>query len=173
MAVQIFCGAVLFPLGREADFHRMADRELKKLSRAELIDIIYALKEREDDLSAQVAALEEKLAQREIQISRAGSIAEAALAINRVFEQAQAAAEDYLLSVRAGAAAGTLIPEEKKPEPVEDLPAPVSDPGTESDPLPESIRVPKPEKKTELARRRFEDRLSGLVKRTGKGREKV
>ena len=173
MAVQLFCGAVLFPLGREADFHRMADRELKKLSRAELIDIIYALKEREDDLSAQVAALEEKLAQREIQISRAGSIAEAALAINRVFEQAQAAAEDYLLSVRAGAAAGTLIPEEKKPEPVEDLPAPVSDPGTESDPLPESIRVPKPEKKTELARRRFEDRLSGLVKRTGKGREQV
>ena len=173
MAVQIFCGAVLFPLGREADFHRMADRELKKLSRAELIDIIYALKEREDDLSAQVAALEEKLAQREIQISRAGSIAEAALAINRVFEQAQAAAEDYLLSVRAGAAAGTLIPEEQKPEPVEDLPAPVSDPGTESDPLPESIRVPKPEKKTELARRRFEDRLSGLVKRTGKGREQV
>ena len=173
MAVQIFCGAVLFPLGREADFHRMADRELKKLSRAELIDIIYALKEREDDLSAQVAALEEKLAQREIQISRAGSIAEAALAINRVFEHAQAAAEDYLLSVRAGAAAGTLIPEEKKPEPVEDLPAPVSDPGTESDPLPESIRVPKPEKKTELARRRFEDRLSGLVKRTGKGREQV
>ena len=119
----------------------MADRELKKLSRAELIDIIYALKEREEDLSAQVAALEERLAQREIQISRAGSIAEAALAINRVFEQAQAAAEDYLLSVRAGAAAGTLIPEEKKPEPVEDLPAPVSDPGTESDPLPESIRV--------------------------------
>ena len=173
MAVQIFCGAVLFPLGREADFHRMADREPKKLSRAELIDIIYALKEREDDLSAQVAALEEKLAQREIQISRAGSIAEAALAINRVFEQAQAAAEDYLLSVRAGAAAGTLIPEEKKPEPVEDLPAPVSDPGTESDPLPESIRVPKAEKKTELARRRFEDRLSGLVKRTGKGREQV
>ena len=56
MAVQIFCGAVLFPLGREADFHRMADRELKKLSRAELIDIIYALKEREDDLSARVAA---------------------------------------------------------------------------------------------------------------------
>ena len=173
MAVQMVLRAVLFPLGKEADFRCMADRELKKLSRAELIDIIYALKEREEDLSAQVAALEERLAQREIQISRAGSIAEAALAINRVFEQAQAAAEDYLISVRAGAAAGTLIPEEKKPEPVLAPPAPVSDPGTESDPLPESIRVPKPEKKTELARRRFEDRLSGLVKRTGKGREQV
>lgn len=151
----------------------MADRELKKLSRAELIDIIYALKEREEDLSAQVAALEERLAQREIQISRAGSIAEAALAINRVFEQAQAAAEDYLISVRAGAAAGTLIPEEKKPEPVLDPPAPVSDPGTESNPLPEPNWVPKPEKKTELARRRFEDRLSGLVKRSEKGRKQV
>ena len=145
----------------------MADRELKKLSRAELIDIIYALKEREEDLSAQVAALEERLAQREIQISRAGSIAEAALAINRVFEQAQAAAEDYLISVRAGAAAGTLIPEEKKPEPVMDPPAPVLNPGTESN------WVPKPEKKTELARRRFEDRLSGLVKRSEKGRKQV
>ena len=52
----------------------MADRELKKLSRAELIDIIYALKEREEDLSAQVAALEERLAQREIQISRAAPL---------------------------------------------------------------------------------------------------
>ena len=173
MAVQMILRGRFVSSGKGADFRCMADRELKKLSRAELIDIIYALKEREEDLSAQVAALEERLAQREIQISRAGSIAEAALAINRVFEQAQAAAEDYLISVRAGAAAGTLIPEEKKPEPVEDLPAPVSDPGTESDPLPESIRVPKPEKKTELARRRFEDRLSGLVKRTGKGREQV
>ena len=151
----------------------MADRELKKLSRAELIDIIYALKEREEDLSAQVAALEERLAQREIQISRAGSIAEAALALHRVFEQAQAAAEDYLISVRAGAAAGTLIPEEKKPEPVLDPPAPVLNPGTESNPLPESNWVPKPEKKTELARRRFEDRLSGLVKRSEKGRKQV
>ena len=151
----------------------MADRELKKLSRAELIDIIYALKEREEDLSAQVAALEERLAQREIQISRAGSIAEAALAINRVFEQAQAAAEDYLISVRAGAAAGTLIPEEKKPEPVLDPPAPVLNPVAESQPAPEPNWVPKPEKKTELARRRFEDRLSGLVKRSEKGRKQV
>lgn len=151
----------------------MADRELKKLSRAELIDIIYALKEREEDLSAQVAALEERLAQREIQISRAGSIAEAALAINRVFEQAQAAAEDYLISVRAGAAAGTLIPEEKKPEPVLAPPAPVLNPVAESQPAPESLRVSKREHKSEDARRRFEDRLSGLVKRSEKGRKQV
>ena len=151
----------------------MADRELKKLSRAELIDIIYALKEREEDLSAQVAALEERLAQREIQISRAGSIAEAALAINRVFEQAQAAAEDYLISVRAGAAAGTLIPEEKKPEPVLDPPAPVLNPVAESQSASEPLRVSKREHKSEDARRRFEDRLSGLVKRSEKGRKQV
>lgn len=151
----------------------MADRELKKLSRAELIDIIYALKEREEDLSAQVAALEERLAQREIQISRAGSIAEAALAINRVFEQAHAAAEDYLISVRAGAAAGTLIPEEKKPEPVLDPPAPVLNPVAESQPATEPLRVSKREHKSEDARRRFEDRLSGLVKRSEKGRKQV
>lgn len=165
----------------------MADRELKKLSRAELIDIIYALKEREEDLSTQVASLQEKLADREIQMSRAGSIAEAALAINRVFEQAQAAADDYLNSVRAGAAAGTLIPEEKKPEPVVNPSSPhsesnpCSEPNSVSEtnfiplpkPIPESIRVPKTEKKPELARRRFEDRLSGLVKRVEKGRKQL
>ena len=165
----------------------MADRELKKLSRAELIDIIYALKEREEDLSAQVTSLQEKLAQREIQLSRAGSIAEAALAINRVFEQAQAAADDYLNSVRAGVAAGTVLPEEKKPEPVEKpsvphpelnpspepKPVPPSKPIPEAKPVPKGIRVPKPEKKPELARRRFEDRLSGLVKRVEKGRKQL
>ena len=80
---------------------------------------------------------------------------------------------DYSISVRAGAAAGTLIPEEKKPEPVLDPPAPVLNPVAESQPAPEPLRVSKREHKSEDARRRFEDRLSGLVKRSEKGRKQV
>lgn len=43
---------------------------------------------------------EQKLREREIRIANAGSIADAALALNGVFEAAQKAAEDYLRSVR-------------------------------------------------------------------------
>ena len=38
----------------------MADRELRRMHRAELIEIIYALKQSEDQLKAQNAALTEK-----------------------------------------------------------------------------------------------------------------
>jgi len=44
---------------------------------------------------------EQKLREREIHISEAGSIAEAALAVNGIFEAAQQAADDYLRSVKA------------------------------------------------------------------------
>ena len=53
----------------------MTNKELRKLSRAELIDILFEL---------------------QTQITEAGSIAEAALRLNGVFEAAQAAADQYV-----------------------------------------------------------------------------
>ncbi len=79
----------------------MADRELRRMHRAELIEIIYALKQREDQLTKENAALTAQLQDRQIRLSEAGSIAQAALELNRLFEAAQAAADDYLLSVKA------------------------------------------------------------------------
>lgn len=79
----------------------MAERELRRMSRTELIEIIYALKQHEEELEQQNAALEQKLADRTLRLERAGSIAEAALALNHVFEDAQAAADAYLASVKA------------------------------------------------------------------------
>lgn len=76
-------------------------KELRKMSRTELIEIIYALKTREEQLEQSKAALEEHLRQRVIQVEESGSIAEAAIGINQVFAAAQAAADDYLLSIRA------------------------------------------------------------------------
>ena len=78
----------------------MADRELRRMRRAELIEIIYALKQSEDQLKEENAALTAQLQDRQIHIENAGSIAQAALELNRVFEAAQAAADDYLHSVQ-------------------------------------------------------------------------
>lgn len=78
-----------------------AVKELRKMRRSELIEIIYALETREAQLEQEKEALEDKLRQREILIEQSGSIAEAALGLNQVFAAAQAAADDYLASIRA------------------------------------------------------------------------
>lgn len=79
----------------------MPDRELRRMSRTELVEIIFALKQSEDQLKAENAALTAKLEDRQLHIQNAGSIAQAALELNKVFEAAQAAADEYLASVRA------------------------------------------------------------------------
>ena len=77
----------------------MAERELRRMNRMELIEIIYALKQHEEELEQQNAKLRRQLADRTLRL--VGSIAEAALSMNRVFEAAQAAADQYLESVKA------------------------------------------------------------------------
>jgi len=79
----------------------MTDKELKRLGRAELIDIMFELQRRCDEYDAEIDALKSELEEKEICISKAGSIAEAALQLNGVFEAAQAAANQYLASIRA------------------------------------------------------------------------
>lgn len=84
----------------------MAEKELRRMSRPELIEIIYALKSNEESLQKKNAHLD-----RTIQISEAGSIAEAALQLNDIFSTAQAAADDYLTSIKA---ANVSMEEEQK-----------------------------------------------------------
>lgn len=79
----------------------MTDKELRHLSRVELIDIIYEQQKQLEAEKAVSARLKKKLNEKRLRISEAGSIAEAALKINGVFESAQAAADQYLASVRA------------------------------------------------------------------------
>ncbi len=94
----------------------MTDAQLRRLSRRDLIDIIFELKKREMQLQQQLEEANKALEDRQIRIEQAGSIAQAALALNRVFEAAQAAADDYLRSVRGGVPedVDTLLAETKK-----------------------------------------------------------
>ncbi len=79
----------------------MADKELRRMNRTELIGIIYTLQQEQEILEQEKSKLESQLQEREIRLESAGSIAEAALSLNNVFDDAQKAAEQYLLSLRA------------------------------------------------------------------------
>ena len=74
----------------------MISKELKKLSRRELVDIIYQLKKNEQQKQDEIAALEEALQEKRIRVSVAGSIAEAAADITQIFSTAQQTADLYL-----------------------------------------------------------------------------
>lgn len=85
----------------------MTKKELRKLSRAELLELLIGQ-------TKEVSALEEKLAQmqqendqlsaqladRQIVMQEAGSIAEASLRLNGVFDTAEKAAQEYLENIR-------------------------------------------------------------------------
>ena len=73
----------------------MVEKELKKLSRRELLEILIMQSKRVEKLEAQLAEANRKLEDRRIRLESVGSIAEAALALNNVFEAAQRAAEQY------------------------------------------------------------------------------
>ena len=79
----------------------MTEREVKKLSRAQLIDIIYQLQLQIEKLNEEKQELEKELADKRLRLSTAGNIAEAALEINDCFRSAQNAAEQYLNEIKA------------------------------------------------------------------------
>ena len=76
------------------------ERELKQLTRAELVEILYAQQKENEALKAENTKLRALLDERELHISTAGSIAEAAMQVNHVYETAQEAADQYLCSIR-------------------------------------------------------------------------
>lgn len=78
----------------------MTDKELHKLSRRELLEMLLTQSKEVDRLKDRVQELEEALESRRIEIEKAGSIAEASLKLNGVFEAAEQAAEQYLENIR-------------------------------------------------------------------------
>ncbi len=79
----------------------MTDKELKRMSRAALLELLIEQMEENEKLKAELQQAQAQLSSREIQISEAGSIAEAALKLNGVFVAAENAAKQYVENVRA------------------------------------------------------------------------
>lgn len=85
----------------------MDKRDLSKLKRSELLEIMLAQSEEIDRLRAELAQKDQQLQDRQIAIANAGSIAEAALSVTKVFDEAQKAADLYLDNVRRMAGVGS------------------------------------------------------------------
>ena len=101
----------------------MTDKDLKRLRRDELLEMLIAQSKRTEQLERELDEARAALQSRDIFLEETGSIAEAALRINGVFEAAQAAAQQYLdnirriSGVRPGAAAEPEKPGEAAAEP--------------------------------------------------------
>ena len=78
----------------------MTEKELMKLKRSELLEIMLAQSREIDSLREELAQTKKKLADKRIKIKEAGSIAEASLQLTRIFEEAQKAADLYVENVR-------------------------------------------------------------------------
>ncbi|MGT2754953.1 hypothetical protein [Streptococcus ovis] len=78
----------------------MEVKQLRKLKREQLIVIMLEQQEKIEQQEEEIQQLASKLEDKKILLEESGSIAEAALALNKVFEAAQAAADQYLDSIR-------------------------------------------------------------------------
>ena len=78
----------------------MTDRELRRLSRRELLEILIILKKENQRLRQELDEAQADLNNRYIAISKSGTMAEAALRLNQVFEAADRAARQYLQNIK-------------------------------------------------------------------------
>ncbi len=81
----------------------MTENELKKLNRAELLELLLEQERENNRLRLEIRDLKRKLEDRDIKLVESGNIAEAAIRIHNVFEAAQAAADTYLLNIKKNA----------------------------------------------------------------------
>lgn len=78
----------------------MTDKELRKLRRDDLLQILLNQQRQLDELNAALEKARADLEKRDIAVAEAGSVAEAALRLNDVFGAAQAAADQYADQMR-------------------------------------------------------------------------
>ena len=74
----------------------MKNKELKRLSRAELLELLLVQTKETERLQKRLEKAEAELADRQLHIQKTGDLAHAVLEINGVMEAARAAAQQYL-----------------------------------------------------------------------------
>ncbi len=77
------------------------DRQLQKLRRDELLEILLEVEQENEQLTQKNLELRERLANREFAIRRAGTLANASVQVSGVLRAAQDAADMYLQNVKA------------------------------------------------------------------------
>jgi len=78
----------------------MTEKELKKLSRAELLELLLSQTREVENLRKKLSAAEDAMNDRNLRILEAGDLAHAVLQVNGVMQAAQAAAQQYLDNIK-------------------------------------------------------------------------
>ena len=86
----------------------MKQMDLRGLSRGELLELLVQQGEEIERLQEQLQVCQQQLQDKKLAVDEAGSIAEAAMKLNGVFEAAQTASAQYLENVQA------LVEEQKE-----------------------------------------------------------
>lgn len=84
------------------------ESDLRHLNRRDLLELLEELSAENDRLHEELDEANAKLASRDLELSRCGTLAEASLALSGIFEAADRAARTYVDSVRQAADAGRL-----------------------------------------------------------------
>ena len=79
----------------------MTEKEMKRFSRAELLELLIDQMKENEELQKKLDEANKRLEDRKIIIENSGSIAEAALKLNGIFEAAEKAAAQYIENVKA------------------------------------------------------------------------
>lgn len=91
-------------------------KDLKRMSRKDLLQVLLLQSKKIDKLETKLKTANELLESKKIAIENVGSIAEASLKLNKVFESAQAAADQYLENIKMLNSDNELIVDNKKKE---------------------------------------------------------
>ena len=78
----------------------VTEKELKKLNRAELLEMLIAQSKKLSRVEEELKTAQKELGRREIAITSSGTLAEAALKLSGIFENADKAAGQYLENLR-------------------------------------------------------------------------
>ena len=78
----------------------MTERELRRLSRADLLELLLAQRRENEQLRCILDQTQAQLVDRTIKIENAGSIAEASLQLNGIFTATQDSCQQYLDNIR-------------------------------------------------------------------------
>ncbi len=94
----------------------MTDRELRRLSRTDLLELLLAQRRENEQLRCLLDQAQAQLADRTIEINKAGSIAEASLQLNGVFQAAEASCQHYIDNIKLLSARQDSICQEMEAE---------------------------------------------------------
>ena len=141
----------------------MTNKELKRLSRKELLEMLIEQSRETERLQKRLDEDEKKLKDRSLLVGEAGTLAEAAIVVNGVFEAADAAAKQYLENIAKRSAPANAGGEELLPKAREKADAIVAEAGKKADAI-----VAEAEKKAKKIVGAAEAEARGIVGRAEK-----